>query len=172
MREFRIQTQIDKESLQEIYVALKKTVNKKRYLIENGIGWFLVIFLVAILVLGRTTVNRGLLGFDIVLAIVVSIFLLTETKLLAVLAYRNTTQEMKDGYEVIFSEENYVAKLPSMEVTYDYSLILQVCESDAYILFVLGKNQCQVYKKSSFDKEYDAFKGFIVKKTGLDILKI
>ncbi len=173
MEKFKIQTQIDQEGIREILAVLNQTVNKKRHRIEHGIGWCIFVIIGFQLVLSWFVIgNTWMLAGELLLEVLLLLILLLEDKMLAIIFYKNTMPEMKVPYEVVFSEENYCAKLTSVNVAYEYRAIRHIYESRNSIILILGNKSGQAYKQDFFHGEYESFCRFLEEKTGLEIKKL
>lgn len=73
----------------------------------------------------------------------------------------------------VFSAESYTIMTDVAKTEYRYDSVLYISETTDYFVFVLGKNQGQIFSKSSISGgTVEDFRGFIEERTNKKLLRI
>ena len=162
---FEGNTVMDQKSMAAMSKAARKTLRRKRNLVIRGLGGVAAAMSAA---MGLTRFGAGDANgwIDLALAAVLLAALLMEDRMNSAFAVR---QIRPDNAEVCttFTEEGYTNVTSSAEGHWTYDKILVPCEMKDYFVFMMGKQQGQVYGKEGFaEGSVEEFRRFISEKTG------
>ncbi len=98
--------------------------------------------------------------------------LLIEDKLNAWVALRNLVPGTAHS-TTVFAEDAYTVTTDTTQTRWEYENVTNLCETERYFIFFLGKRHGQCFDKQGFRAgEPDAFRTFIGQKTGKTIQQI
>ena len=154
---FEVNTVMDQKSMAAMSKAARKTLRRKRNLVIRGLGGVAAAMSAA---MGFTRFGAGDANgwIDLALAAVLLAALLMEDRMNSAFAVR---QIRPDNAEVCTTVTS------SAEGHWTYDKILVPCEMKDYFVFMMGKQQGQVYDKEGFaEGSVEEFRRFISEKTG------
>ncbi len=145
--------------------AGRKTVRGPARIPRLILWAFFLVLAVLVAVSLSLGLSPGVLAYVVLVAI--PILLLTEDRLNAWIAQRQLLPGSAHSVTV-FTPDSYTVTTDTTETIYQYENITQLCETQRYFIFFLGKRHGQMFDKSCFQSgTAEAFRAFIEEKTGL-----
>ena len=170
---FTLHTEYNAKNLAVLARALRRTLRKKKNRTTHIFGW-IICALAALLILDDIRQGTVMLHTALIAAAgaCVAGTLLFEDKINGFLASKRLLPIAASG-DTTFDEDSYTSVTPAGQTTWKYENIEAVCESDRYIVLIVGKSHGQLYDKTTLQGgTVEEFVSFICRRCSRKIVKI